>query len=58
MLRSRWNRLRGAEQRWLTVTWSACDPAHPASFTDLDPAWFADWISESLFEALYLEDAE
>ncbi|MFI7547362.1 HEAT repeat domain-containing protein [Actinoplanes sp. NPDC049599] len=58
LLRSRWNRLRGAEQRWLTVNWSACDPAHPDSCTDLDPAWFADWISEPLFEALYLEDAE
>ncbi|WP_433825922.1 hypothetical protein ACQP2E_27910 [Actinoplanes sp. CA-015351] len=58
LLRSRWDRLRGAEQRWLTVNWSACDPAHPETVTALDPTWFADWISEPLFEVLYAEDAE
>jgi hypothetical protein len=36
---------------------SACDPAHPESFTKLDPTWFADWVSAPMFDALYLEDA-
>jgi hypothetical protein len=57
LLRSRWDRLCGAEQRWLTVTWAACDPSHPESFTELDPTGFADWISAPLFGALYLNDA-
>ncbi|WP_250006544.1 HEAT repeat domain-containing protein [Actinoplanes sp. M2I2] len=55
LLRSRWNRLRGAEQRWLTAHWPAGDPAQPESFTRLDATWFADWISMPLFAALYLD---
>ncbi|WP_250009799.1 HEAT repeat domain-containing protein [Actinoplanes sp. M2I2] len=54
LLRSRWNRLRGAEQRWLTAHWPASDPALPESFTQLDATWFADWVSRPLYKALYL----
>lgn len=53
LLRSRWNRLRGAEQRWLTVHWPASDPAQAESFTVLDATWIADWISGPVFEAIY-----
>ena len=55
LLRLRWDRLRGAEQRWLTVSWPACDPSQPQVFTELEPTWFADWISEPLFDALFRE---
>ena len=58
MLRLRWDRLRGAEQRWLSANWPACDPSQPESFTALDPTWFADWISEPLFEALFVEGVD
>jgi hypothetical protein len=36
LLRSRWNRLRGSEQRWITVTWPACDPSQPEALAELD----------------------
>jgi HEAT repeat protein len=58
LLRSRWDRLRGAEQRWLSANWPACDPSQPESLTALDPTWFADWIGEPLFEALFMQGAD
>ncbi|MBB4763642.1 HEAT repeat domain-containing protein [Amorphoplanes digitatis] len=53
VVRPRWDRLYGAEQRWLTTYWPACDPARPAAFNQLDPTWLADWVSWPLFNALF-----
>ncbi len=57
LLRSRWERLAGAEQRWLDTCWPACDPSRPEEFMKLDATWFADWISCPMFNAIFLDDA-
>ncbi|MET8148834.1 hypothetical protein, partial [Actinoplanes sp. NPDC005259] len=53
LVRPRWDRLYGAEQRWLTAYWPACDPARPEAFNELDPTWLADWVSRPLFNARF-----
>lgn len=53
VIRPKWDRLHGAEQRWLSTRWPACDPSQPAAVNELDPTWLADWISWPLFSALY-----
>ncbi|WP_305782576.1 HEAT repeat domain-containing protein [Symbioplanes lichenis] len=58
LLRSHWDRLFAAEQRWLSVHWPACDPAQPEVFGELNPTWFADWVSAPMLDALYLEGAD
>ncbi|MEU4420789.1 hypothetical protein AB0F81_09190 [Actinoplanes sp. NPDC024001] len=53
LVRRRWDRVHGAEQRWLTVHWPACDPNRPDTATTLDATWLTDWISWPMFSALF-----